>query len=78
MLQPTGPGGVVIDAQIVDDQAEAGCSALADADRAQEAVLQRDIGLAVLRRPASACFAVGFMPQPRTASIDDPGRADRS
>ncbi|MNI44372.1 hypothetical protein D3C73_987450 [compost metagenome] len=54
MLQPTGSGGVVIDAQIIDDQAEAGRAALADPDRAQEAVFQRDIGFAVLRRPASA------------------------
>ena len=51
-LQAARPGCVVIDSDVVDDQADAGGARLAQADRAQKAVLQCDIGAIMLRRPA--------------------------
>ena len=53
MFEAAGPGGVIIDAQVIDDQAEAGRPRLPQADRTEEAVFQRDIGAVVRVRPAA-------------------------
>ncbi len=53
-LQAAGPRRVVINAHAVDHQAEAGGAGLAQADRAQETVLQGDIGPLLGGGPAAA------------------------